>query len=119
MLNIIKSKIAEAAIKILDKQVHKGLGKYGHTLDHNMANIPERIGHIQEELADALQYSIWLNNALQDQADTLQEFIEYVEAEEVVKDPQGRTLNQLKAAKALPAFYYRLLQLKLNLNQLK
>ena len=117
MLNIIKSKIAEKAIKILDQQVAKGLDNYGHTLDNNMANIPERIGHIQEELADALQYSIWLNNALQDQADTLQEFIQYVEQVEVDKDPQGRTLNQLKAAKAFPAFYYRLLQLKLNLKK--
>lgn len=58
--------IANKAKAIIDAQVQKGLNKYGTTLDNNPANINERIDHICEELADGLQYAIWVKQEIKE-----------------------------------------------------
>lgn len=58
--------IANKAKAIIDAQVQKGLYKYGTTLDNNPADIHERIDHICEELADGLQYAIWIKKEIKE-----------------------------------------------------
>jgi hypothetical protein len=61
---MIKMSIIDRVKALLDKQRRKGIEKYNMTLDQNDASITERINHLQEELADALQYSEWIKEEL-------------------------------------------------------
>ena len=56
----MKSEIAESVKNIIDAQVEKGISKYGTTLDQNNDSVINRISHLQEELADGLQYAEWI-----------------------------------------------------------
>lgn len=60
----MNSKIAKQAKQIIDSQVQKGIDKYGHTLDDNNAPLVERIDHFCEEMADGLQYAIWIKQQI-------------------------------------------------------
>jgi hypothetical protein len=51
-------------IKLLEKQVDKGLNKYGYMLQDNPASIIERLNHLEEELADALRYIQWIKEGV-------------------------------------------------------
>jgi hypothetical protein len=54
------SEIAQRVKNIIDQQVEKGISKYGTTLDQNNDSVINRISHLQEELADGLQYAEWI-----------------------------------------------------------
>jgi hypothetical protein len=41
--------------------------KYGTTLDHNHDTMGTRLNHLMEELADGLQYAIWIKQAIDEQ----------------------------------------------------
>lgn len=51
---------------LLDKQVGKGLNKYGFMLQDNPAGIIARLNHLEEELVDALRYIQWIKDLLKE-----------------------------------------------------
>jgi hypothetical protein len=58
--------ILDEAKRFLDGRVALGRAKYGMTLDENDAEIDARLLHLQEELADGLQYVIWVRRKLRE-----------------------------------------------------
>ena len=61
-----KKTIGDRAKAQIDKQTKKGLEKYGMLLDDNPAPVQECIEHLEEELADGLQYAIWIKDGIQE-----------------------------------------------------
>ena len=59
-----KPTIGERAKAQIDKQTKKGLEKYGMLLDDNPAPVEDCINHMTEELADGLQYAIWIKDGI-------------------------------------------------------
>ena len=59
-----KPTIGERAKSQIDKQTKKGLEKYGMLLDDNPAPVEDCINHMTEELADGLQYAIWIKDGI-------------------------------------------------------
>lgn len=51
---------------IAEKQMAKGMSKYGQGLEANPADILERINHLQEELIDGLMYCEWIKEWVQE-----------------------------------------------------
>lgn len=47
---------------IYNRQLEKGLKKYGLPLEDNPASIDTRIRYIEEELVDALMYIEWIKD---------------------------------------------------------
>jgi hypothetical protein len=58
--------ILDEAKRFLDGRVALGKATYGMTLDENDAEIDARLLHLQEELADGLQYVIWVRRKLRE-----------------------------------------------------
>ena len=56
-------KHVDAVIEKHAARVHKGIAKYGMTLDTNPAEVSERLTHIQEEAMDAAAYCEWAKDA--------------------------------------------------------
>lgn len=57
----------KAIIRMMDRQVQKGLKKYGETLEENVTLCSEqRVEHLQEELIDALQYCEHIKHVMGD-----------------------------------------------------
>lgn len=50
---------------IAQKQREKGISTYGQGIEENPAGIMERIGHLQEELVDALMYCEWIKDLVE------------------------------------------------------
>ena len=52
-------------IQIVDRQEAKGKATYGSTLDHNNADVKERVNHALEEIIDAMMYMQWISETQQ------------------------------------------------------
>lgn len=83
------SEIAKQAKSIIDAQVKKGIEKYNMTLDENIAPMVERIDHLCEEMADGLQYALWIKQRMQiieskTCTDTCLEIVRHFENQKVI-----------------------------------
>lgn len=56
--------IVEKSVALLRARSEVGIEKYGVTLDYSPAEIAERVRHLKEELADALNYAVWAEDFL-------------------------------------------------------
>lgn len=56
--------IVESSVALLRARSEVGVRKYGTTLADSTADIVERIRHLKEELADALNYAVWAEDEL-------------------------------------------------------
>jgi len=65
-------KYRDNIIKLLDNQTHKGLMKYGLTLDESRLTVVDTLTYLEEELIDAIVYiqhvKEWLANGTKEEA---------------------------------------------------
>lgn len=88
---IKKPPYQEAVERLIDRQIKKGIDKYGVTLDENKTlTAAQRIEHLEEELADGLMYCEHLKASLQSTGITADDYqraaLRTARADELSKD---------------------------------